>query len=112
MSRLRSANILLALACEGLFIANTSFAHPASGIVVDARGCVYFIYSGHGVMRLELSGTLTNIHEDKGGHWLALDTVGAFSKVKPKEFERITPEGAIPGLIFASGGAPLDVGAD
>ncbi len=29
-----------------------------------------------------------------------------------KEFERITPDGAVPGLIFASGGAPLAVGSD
>jgi sugar lactone lactonase YvrE len=33
-------------------------------------------------------------------------------KVTPKQFERITPDGVIPSLIFASGGAPLVVGAD
>lgn len=43
---------------------------------------------------------------------LALDTAGAFSKVTPKQFDRITPNGAIPSLIFASGGAPLVVGPD
>jgi len=32
--------------------------------------------------------------------------------VIPKQFERITPDGAIPSLIFASGGAPLVVGPD
>jgi sugar lactone lactonase YvrE len=32
--------------------------------------------------------------------------------VTPKEFQRITPEGAIPALIFANGGAPLVVGTD
>lgn len=81
--------------------------------MVDAQGHVYFVYTNHGVMRIEPSGTLTNIHaEDKGGHWLALDARGAFAHVIPKEFQRITPEGAIPALIFANGGAPLVVGAD
>jgi sugar lactone lactonase YvrE len=30
--------------------------------------------------------------------------------VTPKQFERITPDGAVPTLIFANGGAPLVVG--
>jgi len=63
-------------------------------------------------MRIDPSGKLTNIHEDKGGHWLALDAGGSFSQVRPKQFERITPDGATPGLVFASGGAPLVVGSD
>jgi len=110
MLSLRSLHIILVLVFQCLFLANATLAHPASGIVVDAQGRVYFIY--HGVMRLEPSGKLTNFHEDRGGHWLAIDPAGAFSKVTPKEFERITPDGAIPCLIFASGGAPLVVGQD
>jgi len=112
MSRPRSTNTLVVLVCQCFFLTNVSFAHPASGIVVDAQVHVYFIYSGHGVMRLDPSGKLTTIHEDKGGHWLALDAGGAFSQVRPKEFERITPDGTIPSLILASGGAPLVVGPD
>src|SRR5271165_3141707 len=112
MSSIRSAHIILVLVSQCFFLTNAAFAHPASGIVVDAQGRVYFIYSSHGVMRIEPSGKLTNIHEDKGGHWLALDTGGAFSRVIPKQFERITPDGAIPSLIFANGGAPLVVGTD
>ncbi|HXR38954.1 MAG TPA: hypothetical protein VN776_07670 [Terracidiphilus sp.] len=103
---------MLILASGCFLFASSAFAHPASGIVVDAQGRVYFVDSHHGVMRIELSGALTKIHEDKAGHWLALDERGAFSRVTPKQFERITPDGAIPGLIFASGGAPLVVGAD
>jgi len=81
--------------------------------VVDAQGHVYFVYTNQGVMRIEPSGMLTNVHaEDKGGHWLALDARGAFAHVTPKEFQRITPEGAMPALIFANGGAPLVVGPD
>lgn len=112
MSILRPPNIFLVCACQVLFLAGTTLAHPASGIVVDAQGTVYFIYTQHGVMRLDASEKLTNIHEDKGGHWLALDESGAFSSVRPAEFERITPDGTIPGLIFASGGAPIVVGRD
>ena len=113
MSSIRSARIMLVLVSLCFFLTNAAFAHPASGIVVDAQGRVYFVYSRHGVMRIEPSGKLTNVFEDdKGGHWLALDPGGAFSKVTPKQFERITPDGAIPSLIFASGGAPLVVGPD
>ena len=112
MPSFRSARILL-LASLCFFLPNAAFAHPGSGIVVDAQGHVYFIYTNHGVMRIEPSGTLTKVHaEDKGGHWLALDARGAFSHVTPKEFQRITPDGAIPALIFANGGALLVVGAD
>ena len=112
MSSLRLAHIILILVFQCLFLTNATFAHPASGIVVDAQGHIYFIWTNHGVMRLEASGKLANIHEGKGGHWLALDAGGAFSKVTPKQFERITPDGAVPSLIFASGGAPLVVGVD
>jgi len=89
-----------------------AFAHPASGIVVDSQGRVYFVYSQHGVMRIGPPGELANIHSDRGGHWLALDSSGTFSTVAPKLFERITPDDTIPALIFASGGAPLVVGSD
>lgn len=112
MSSLRSPRVIMLVVCQCLLIASASLGHPASGIVVDAHGRLYFIYSSHGVMRLEPSGKLTNIHADRGGHWLAIDPGGAFSKVTPKEFERITPDGVIPSLIFASGSAPLVVGPD
>ena len=112
MTSSQSARIISIIVCQCFFLSSASFAHPASGIVVDAQGRVVFIYSKRGVMRIEASGKLTNIHENSGGHWLALDRVGAFSNVTPKLFERITPDGATPGLIFASGGAPLVVGPD
>jgi hypothetical protein len=89
-----------------------AFAHPASGIVADSQRHVYFTYSAHGVMRIETSGEPNNIHRDGGGHWLALDSSGSFSRVTPKLFERITPDGSVLSLIFASGGAPLVVGQD
>jgi hypothetical protein len=113
MSFLRSNSIIPVLVCHFFFLANACIAHPASGIVVDAQGHVYFIYTNNGVMEIGPMGNLTNIHKvDRGGHWLALDGGGAFSQARLKEYERITPDGAIPCLIFASGGAPLVVGTD
>jgi hypothetical protein len=104
----RPAAILLLAFCG----TNLCCAHPGSGIVVDDRGTVYFTYSGHGVMRLDASGRLTTIHADPGGHWLALDATGAFAQATPLKFQRVTPDGSIPALIFASGGAPIAVGDD
>jgi hypothetical protein len=49
----RSAHIL-PLLCFLLITA--AFAHPGSGIVVDAQGNVYFVYTNRGVMRIEPSG--------------------------------------------------------
>jgi len=113
VSFLRSNSIIPVLVCHFFFLANVCFAHPASGIVVDAQGHVYFIYTNHGVMEVGPMGNLANIHKvDRGGHWLALDGGGAFSRERLKEYERITPDGVIPCLIFASGGAPLVVGTD
>jgi hypothetical protein len=112
MPSIQSAAIILILASQCFFVVNVAFAHPASGIGVDVQSHVYFIYSGRGVMRIEPSGKLTNIHEDKGGYWLALDADGVFADVTPRQIERITPDGTIPSLIFASGGAPLIVSSD
>jgi len=94
----RSASIVVIVACQFFLLTNRSFAHPASGIAVDAQGHVYFLY--HGLVRIEASGKLTTIHEDTGGHWLAFDVGGAFSKVTPKMFKRVTVDNAGPTLIF------------
>jgi hypothetical protein len=80
--------------------------------VVDSEGNVYFIGSRQGVMLIDTSGKLLVFHRDSGGHWLALDQGGAFSDVRPGLFERITPDGTKPALIFASGGAPIAIGED
>jgi hypothetical protein len=90
-----------------------AFAHPASGIVVNAKGEVFFIHTGRGVCKIDTEGKLTYIHKvSGGGHWLALDTEGRFSTQFPRLFEKLTLEGAKPTLLFASGGAPLVVNRD
>jgi len=96
----------LTLICAGLS------AHPASGIVVDAEGNVFFIDSRHAVMKIDSGGHLTTIRSISDGHWLTLDQSGSFSNSQPRYFERITPDGAVPALIFAGGGSPIAVGSD
>jgi sugar lactone lactonase YvrE len=87
-------------------------AHPSSGLVVTDKGEVYFVHSGVGVARIEQEGRLTYVKRSTGGHWLCLDREGAFSRAQPRFFERITPEGGKPAIIFADGGAPITVGRD
>lgn len=84
-------------------------AHPSSGIVVTDKGEVYFVHSGVGVARIEPDGKLTYVKRSTGGHWLCLDREGVFARTQPRFFERITPDGEKPAIIFADGGAPLAV---
>ncbi len=86
--------------------------HPASGIVVDAHGSIYFIDSGHAVFKIDRNRHRTIVKKVPDGQWLALDQVGHFSKSTPKYFERITPFGVLPALIYAGGGAPIVVADD
>jgi len=54
-------------------------------------------------MQIEPSGKLLSICED-GGHWLALDAGGTFSKVNPRIFHRATSDGTT-GLASAPNGS-------
>ena len=94
----------------GLFY--TATAHPASGIVVDKNGNVYFIYSKKGVVKIAVDGKLSYIHKGTDGHWMCLDEQGFFSQTQPKYFERITPDKVKPAIIYAGGGSPIVVGKD
>src|ERR1051325_5162275 len=95
-----------------LFSHSIATAHPSSGIVVTDKGEVYFVHSGKGVARVETNGTLAYVKQSTGGHWLCLDRDGSFARTQPKFFERITPDGEKPAIIFADGGAPLAVCRD
>jgi sugar lactone lactonase YvrE len=106
-------NGTLAIAFELVFFATTILAHPSSGIVVDRHGNVFFQdIVGGATWKIDAQGTLTKFSEKKGGHWLALDADGTFSRATPKYFQRITPDGMKPALIYADGGAPLVVNSD
>jgi sugar lactone lactonase YvrE len=92
-------------------------AHPGSGIVVDEKGQVFFADLSRGLLKIDRQGKVTSAHKE-GGHWLALDPEGIFSRVDfersghwPRWFKRRTPAGAKPTLI-TDGGSPLVVGRD
>jgi hypothetical protein len=90
----------------------SALAHPASGIIVDKYGNVYFIYSRVGVVKISVDGKLTYIHKIKDGHWMCLDENGYFSHAQPKYFKRITPNGVKPAIIYPGGGSPIVVSRD
>jgi len=79
--------MIFALASLCLWVTSETSGHPASGIVVDPNGDVYFVYSGHGVCKVEPQGEFTYVHHSRGGHWLCLDPDGGFSQRQPKFFE-------------------------
>ena len=105
------AGLTVALVAPWLSL-QPAHAHPASGIVLDEQGNIFFVYSGRGVMKIDTNGNLTNVHPTRGGHWLTLDADGRFSRFEMKFFERITADGIKPALIFADGGAPVAVNRD
>src|SRR5262249_46271369 len=103
MGRSCFAVTLAVLVLCGLF-ANRAAAHPASGIVANAKGEVCFVHTGKGVGKIDAQGELTYIHKVRGGgHFLAPDAEGRFSTQLPRLFERVTPKGVKPALLYASG---------
>ena len=97
--------------------ASRARAHPSSGIVVDDKGNVFVADINTGLWKIDAGGKLTRIHQE-GGHWLALDAEGTFTRVDftksdhwPRWFKRRTPDGIKPALI-TDGGSPLVVHQD
>jgi hypothetical protein len=105
----RCAALVALLAFVAVFGAGESLAHPGSGIVVDQQGNVHFTHIGRGVGKIDPHGKLTYVGQTHGGHWMCLDAEGSFSRTQPKYFERITPDGVKPALIYADGGSPIAV---
>jgi len=101
-----------AISVASMCLVGAANAHPASAIAVDDKGTVYFVYTGKGVMKIGSDGKVSNAFASKGGHWMCLDRDGAFAKTQPRYFQRITPDGVKPAIIFADGGAPLVVNKD
>jgi len=107
------SSFILAVAAQVSLATVTALAHPGSGIVVDQQGNVYFTHTGRGAGKIDAQGKLTYVHKDTGGHWIALDSEGSFSSATSNRlFERITPSGVKPTLLYASGGAPFVVNLD
>jgi hypothetical protein len=72
----------LTVICFFLTVAvGPAIAHPGSAIVVDAKGQVFFVDTGHGVWKVDPAGTLV----DLGGpafHWMTLDPDGRFAGLR------------------------------
>src|SRR5262245_56502598 len=103
------------LSCLLLLTMNASvlLAHPSSGIVVDGTGDIFFQDAvGRCIWKIDPDGHLAKFHTQVGGHWLAIDPLGRFSRSDPKLVERITPDGVTPALIVADGGAPITICGD
>jgi hypothetical protein len=64
---------------------------------------------GRAIWKIDVQGKLTKYDDELGGHWMALDADGTFSRADPKIVKRITPFGAKPTLLVADGGAPIVV---
>src|SRR5262249_6811745 len=113
MTTLRSvAYSLLAWSSLGL-TARDALGHPSSGIVVDAKGQVFFQDAiGRAIWKIDAQGKLTKYHDKLGGHWMALDAEGSFSRAKIPHFERVNPDGEKPALVVADGGSPIAVSRD
>jgi sugar lactone lactonase YvrE len=93
--------------------AGDALGHPSSGIVVDAQGQVFFQdATGRSIWKIDPQGRLTKYSDRIGGHWMALDAEGSFSRARVPHFERITPDGERPALVVADGGSPIAVNRD
>ncbi len=110
-------SIILAVVAQFSLATFRALAHPSSGIVVDRQGNVFFSDLSRGLLQIDAQGEVTTVSKE-GGHWLALDTNGRFSKVEfeksahwPRWFKRRTSAGARPALI-TDGGSPLVVAPD
>jgi sugar lactone lactonase YvrE len=109
-SLIRSVLAILALSVG---LTTRSFGHPGSGIVVDPQGQVFFQDSlGRAIWKIDAQGKLTKYSDKLGGHWMALDPEGRFSRAELKLVKRITPSGVKPTVLVADGGAPVAVGRD
>ena len=104
---------ILAIAALYATVPAAAWRHPASGVVVDGQGHVYFQdIVGRAIWRIDAEGKLTKFSDKVGGHWLALDAEGSFARADLKRFQRVTPTGVKPALIVAVGGAPIIVNRD
>ncbi len=88
------------------------WAHPGSGIVVDERGQVFFMDTGHGMWKIDRDGTMTS-REGPAYHFLAIDRQGRFVQ---KHFSHL-PKGDVfvagtnPTLVLGSS-YPIAIGSD
>lgn len=100
-------------------------AHPASGIVVDAEGQVFFLDTGEPrrfsgfIWKIDRQGRLTAIH-DSGGHFLTLDAKNRFAgsdlmgwfRSKRTQWLLRTPVPGSTSALIQADGSPIAMGPD
>jgi sugar lactone lactonase YvrE len=102
------------------------WAHPGSGIVVDARGRVYFVQTGDPdtgfggfIWEVDAKDKLTPVQRI-GGHWLTLDAKGSFASAdltgwfreqRTPLLQRIMPSDSGPAMIQTDG-CPIVINRD
>lgn len=91
---------------------NAAIAHPGAAIVVDAKGQVYFVDTGHGVWMVDAAGKLV----DLGGpafHWMTLDSDARFAglKVQGGSFEFVA-KAIKGGVLILSSDFPVALAND
>jgi sugar lactone lactonase YvrE len=108
-----------------LLVAQFAAAHPASGIVVDANGRVYFLDTGEPgafsgfIWQIAPDGTLTAVHH-YGGHFLALDAEDQFGRsdlmgwfrAKRTQWLLRTPVAGSASVLIQADGSPIVFGRD
>lgn len=81
------------------------FAHPGSGILVDARGQVFFLDTGSGLWKIDTKGALTHISPLRN-HWIAMDPNDRFTQARlPTDPGRdwvITAAGTDPTMLIST----------
>ena len=87
-------------------------AHPASGIVADRQGNVYFLDTGSGVYKLDTHGALTRV-PGSAFHWMTIDPDNRFAKTPMPSGSgwQIDRAGAGPTILLASD-FPIAIGTD
>src|ERR1700675_4853640 len=96
--RSRSLCVVLTGLCQWLLLVTPAFAHPASGIVVDDQGRIYFLFDS--LYRIDPSGKLSVVQENAGGHWLPPRSQGGFPPCPPPKHTPGAPPPAATAVGF------------
>lgn len=86
-------------------------AHPGAAIVVDAKGQVYFVDTGHGVWMVTAAGKLV----DLGGpafHFMTLDSDSRFARLRVQGAVEFVTKAIAGGTLILSSDFPIALGND
>ncbi|HKP69078.1 MAG TPA: hypothetical protein VJV05_07325 [Pyrinomonadaceae bacterium] len=115
MEHLRRKFCRIALSIAFVCLPGTSaFAHPGSGILVDASGQIYFIDTGSGLWKIDTKGVPSHL-SPLLNHWIAMDPSNRFTQSRlPTDTGHdwvLTSAGSNPTIVISTD-FPLVVGQD